>query len=133
MSDEDSAAKTELHRSFVLRVVAAAAGMVSTFLLTVIVVRTLDSKDTAAFFAVLAALSIGPLVGRLGLGPNVVRLIPSESDPGKKRAIAGAHLRSTIFLTLPTAPLIALAATAGLIGHGDFLPAVALTTVIIVI
>jgi O-antigen/teichoic acid export membrane protein len=133
LNTEHAAAKTELHRSFILRVLAAAAGMVATFLLTVIVVRTLDGKDTAAFFAILAALAIGPLVGRLGLGPNVVRLIPSEPDAGKKRIIAGTHLRSTILLTLPTAPIIALAATAGLIGHGDFLPALLLTTAIITI
>lgn len=77
VSSEDADAKRELRHSFTLRVGAAAAGMVSTFLLTVIVVRTLNPLDTAAFFAVLAALSIGSVVGRLGLGPNVIRLIPS--------------------------------------------------------
>lgn len=126
-------ATAELKRSFSWRVVAAAAGMISTFLLTVIVVRTLDSKDAAGFFAILAALSIGPLVGRLGLGPNVVRLIPAESDHDKRRIIAGTHLRATAFLTLPTAPFVAFFATAGLIGHGDFVPSFLLTTAIIVI
>jgi O-antigen/teichoic acid export membrane protein len=67
------------------------------------------------------------------LGPNVVRLIPSEPDPKKKRIIAGTHLRAVILLTLPTAPVIALFATIGLIGHGDFVLAFALTTTMIVI
>lgn len=133
MSTDQSSARTELRRSFSLRVVAAAAGMISTFLLTVIVVRTLDARDTASFFAILAALAIGPLIGRLGLGPNVIRLIPTESDPAKKRVIAGTHLRATVLMTLPSAPVVALAATAGLIGHGDFIPALLLTSTIITI
>lgn len=123
----------ELKRSFLWRVVAAAAGMISTFLLTVIVVRSLDDKDAAGFFAILAALSIGPLVGRLGLGPNVVRLIPAEPDHARRRIIAGTHLRATALLTLPSAPVVAFFATAGLIGHGDFIAAFLLTTAIIVI
>lgn len=126
-------ATAELKRSFSWRVVAAAAGMISTFLLTVIVVRTLDDKDAAGFFAILAALSIGPLIGRLGLGPNAVRLIPAEQDHAKRRIIAGTHLRATALLTLPSAPVVSFFATAGLIGHGDFTPAFLLTTVIIVI
>lgn len=133
MSTDQSRARVELRRSFTLRVAAAALGMVSTFLLTVVVVRSLDSRDTAAFFAILAALAIGPMVGRLGLGPNVIRLIPSEPDQHEKRRIASTHLMATVLMSLPAAPLVAFAATAGLIGHGDFLPALILTAVIITI
>lgn len=131
VNPDQGGAHGELRRSFTLRVVAAAAGMVATFLLTVIVVRTLDSRDTAAFFAFLAALSIGPMIGRLGLGPNLIRLIPSESDEAKKREIAGTHLLATVLMSFPTAPFVAFATTASLIGHGDFVPTLVLTSVII--
>ncbi len=133
MSDDHADAKRELRHSFSLRVVAAGVGMVATFLLTVIVVRSLDPRDTAAFFAILAALQIGSIVGRLGLGPNVIRLIPSEPDPQKRRIIAGTHLRATVLLTIVSAPVIALCATVGLIGHGDFIPCLVMTTVMIAI
>jgi O-antigen/teichoic acid export membrane protein len=124
---------TELLRSFWWRVAAAAAGMGSTFALTVIAVRTLDHEEAAGFFAILAALGIGPSIGRLGLGPNVIRLIPAEPDREQRRVIAGTHLRVTALLTLSTAPIVAAVATAGLIGHGNFLAAFLLTSAIIVI
>jgi O-antigen/teichoic acid export membrane protein len=130
---ESTGAKAELRRSFVLRVGAAAAGTISTFLLTVIVVRTLDARDTAAFFAILAALPIGSIVGRLGLGQNVVRLIPAEPTVEGRRIVAGTHLQATVVLTLPTAPLIAVCATVGLIGHGDFPTALLLTSAMIML
>lgn len=133
MPNEHDDAKRELRHSFALRVTAAAGGMISTFLLTVIVVRTLDPRDTAAFFAILAALSIGSSVGRLGLGPNVIRLIPAEDDHEAKRVIAGTHLRATVLLTLLSAPVVSLGATVGLIGHGDFVLCFVLTTVMITI
>ncbi|BBZ79849.1 hypothetical protein MANY_51860 [Mycolicibacterium anyangense] len=123
----------ELKQSFSLRAVAAAVGMVCTFMLTVIVVRTLDHRDAASFFAILAALSIGPLIGRLGLGQNVTRLIPAEQNNDKRRVIAGTHLRATALLTIPSAPVVAFFATAGLVGHGDFLLAYLLTSAVIII
>ncbi|MBI3225694.1 MAG: lipopolysaccharide biosynthesis protein [Mycolicibacterium cosmeticum] len=133
MSADHNGAKSELRRSFSSRVLAAAVGMVATFLLTVIVVRFLNTRDAAAFFGVLAALPIGSIVGRVGLGNNVVRLIPSEPDPERKRIIAGTHLRATFLMTLPTAPIIALCATAGLIGHSNFVPALLLTSLMVLI
>ncbi len=133
MNAESTGAKAELRRSFVLRVGAAGAGIVSTFLLTVIVVRTLDARDAAAFFAILAALPIGSIVGRLGLGQNVVRLIPAEPTVAGRRIVAGTHLQATVLLTLPTAPIIAVCATVGLIGHGDFLEAFVLTSAMIML
>lgn len=130
---ESSGAKAELRRSFVLRVGAAGAGIVSTFLLTVIVVRTLDARDAATFFAILAALPIGSIVGRVGLGQNVVRLIPAESSAEGRRIVAGTHLQATVLLTLPTAPVIAVCATVGLMGHGDFVVALLLTSAMIML
>lgn len=133
MTADHHGAKSELRRSFSTRVLAAAVGMVATFLLTVIVVRFLNTRDAAAFFGVLAALPIGSIVGRMGLGNNVVRLIPSEPDLQLKRIIAGTHLRATFLMTLPTAPIIAFAATAGLIGQANFVPALLLTTLMVLI
>jgi O-antigen/teichoic acid export membrane protein len=133
MNAESTEAKAELRRSFALRVGAAGAGIISTFLLTVIVVRTLDARDTAAFFAILAALPIGSIVGRLGLGQNVVRLIPAEPTIAGRRIVAGTHLQATVLATLPTAPIIAVCATVGLIGHGDFPEALLLTTAMIIL
>jgi O-antigen/teichoic acid export membrane protein len=133
VSGDHADAKRELRHSFSLRVAAAGVGMIATFLLTVIVVRSLDPRDTAAFFAILAALQIGSVVGRLGLGPNVIRLIPSEPDAHNRKVIAGTHLRATVLLTIVSAPVIAACATVGLIGHGDFIPCLALTTAMIAI
>lgn len=133
MTSSHSKAKAELRHSFVLRVGAAAVGTVATFLLTVVVVRSLDARDTATFFAILAGLSIGSIVGRLGLGPNAIRLIPSEPNPENRRLIAGAHLRATVLLTLVSAPVVALCATWGLVGHGNFVPALLLTAAVIII
>jgi O-antigen/teichoic acid export membrane protein len=133
VSDDHAGAKTELRRSFTLRVLAAIAGTVSTFALTIIVVRTLDARDTAAFFAILAALAIGSIVGKLGLGPNVIRLIPAEEDAQQRKVIAGTHLKAVIALTAPTAPIVAFCATFGLIGHGNFIPVLVLTASIIML
>jgi O-antigen/teichoic acid export membrane protein len=133
MNAESTGAKAELRRSFSLRVGAAGLGTISTFLLTVIVVRTLDARDVATFFAILAALPIGSIVGRLGLGQNVVRLIPAEPTVEGRRIVAGTHLQATVLLTLPTAPLIAVCATLGLIGHGDFVEVLLLTSAMIML
>lgn len=112
---------------------AAAGGMVAALLLTVITVRELDPQEAASFFAILAGLAIGPLVGRLGLGPNVIRLVAAESDLENRRQIAGSHLWSTFLLSCLSAPVIALVACNGLIGHANFLPALVMTTLLIAI
>jgi O-antigen/teichoic acid export membrane protein len=103
------------------RIVAAAGGMAASFLLSVIVVRTLAPRDAATFFAILAALSIGPLIGRLGLGANVIRLMPAEPDTQKRRQIAGTHLLAAVVLSSVSAPVIGVFGCIGLIGHSNFL------------
>lgn len=122
----------EIRRSFGWRMVAAALGMASAFLLTVIIVRTLDTREAATFFAIVAALSIGPMVGRLGLGPNVIRLIPGEADANARRRIAGTHLQATFLLSCASAPVIAFVGCNGLIGLSNFVPAFVLTTLLII-
>lgn len=129
----DSSAKLELRRSFLWRFVAAAGGMASTLLLTVVAVRTLDSHEAATFFAVLAALSFGSKIGCLGMGPNVIRLVASEADPIASRRIAGTHLQAAFLLSCLSAPVIAFIGCNGLLGDSVFLPAFGITTAIIVI
>jgi len=124
----------ELRRSVGLRTAAAAAGLLSTFLLTVVGVRVLDPGDAAVLLSVLAALSIGPLLGRLGLGPNLIRLLPTEPDPTRRRDIAGAHLRATGLLSVLSAPVVAVVATVGSAGRGDtYVPVLLLTAALIVL
>jgi O-antigen/teichoic acid export membrane protein len=124
----------EVRRSFGWRTGAAVAGLLSTFLLTVVAVRTLPPAEAAVLLAILAALSIGPLLGRLGLGPNVIRLLPAETDPTRRRAVAAVHLRATALLSASTAPVVAVIATIGLLPpDGRYLPVVALTVVLIVV
>jgi O-antigen/teichoic acid export membrane protein len=129
----DLKAKLELRSSFLWRVGAAAGGMVSTLLLTVVAVRTLNHQEAATFFAILAALSFGSKIGCLGMGPNVVRLVAAQPDAAERRKTAGTHLRATFLLSCLTAPVIAFIGCNGLFGHGNFLPALVMTTVLIVI
>ena len=58
----------EVRRSFGLRMVVAVLGLVATLLTSVVAVRTLDARAAAGFLAILGALMLGPMVGRLGLG-----------------------------------------------------------------
>jgi O-antigen/teichoic acid export membrane protein len=129
----NASANVELRRSFMWRTLAAAAGMASTLLLTVVIVRTLDPHEAATFFAVLVALSFGSMIGCLGMGPNVIRLMAAEPDPVDRRKIAGTHLQATFLLSCLSAPFIALVSCNGLLGHSIFLPACVLTTFLIVI
>lgn len=132
MTTAVGAATSEMRRSFGWRTAAAAGGLLSTLLLTVVVYRMLDARDAAVFFAILAALSIGPLVGRLGLGPNVIRLVAAEPSPPRRRAIASSHLTATGVLSVVSAPVIAVLATWALRDSPHYWPVVFLTTAAIV-
>jgi O-antigen/teichoic acid export membrane protein len=129
----DATANVELRRSFAWRTFAAAAGMASTFLLSVIIVRSLDLHEAAAFFAILASVSFGPLIGRLGLGHNVIRLMRAEPAAEVRRQIAATHLFATMLLTSVSAPVIALIGCHALLGHDNFWPVFVLTTVLIAV
>lgn len=123
----------ELRRSIGLRGLAAVGGLVATFFTTVVAVRALEPREAATMLAVLAALMLGPMVGRLGLGQNVLRTLSSEADPAAARRLAGAHLRMATASAAVSSPLVALAATAGLIGRPDFWPVAALTALLVVL
>lgn len=132
MTATSEAAHSELRRSFGWRTIAAVAGLLSTFALTIVVYRSLQPRDAAVFFAILAALSIGPLLGRLGLGVNAMRLVAAEPDPHRRRDIASSNLRATCLLSVLTAPIVAIVATWGLRGVEHYVPVVVLTVVLIV-
>ncbi|WP_284232563.1 lipopolysaccharide biosynthesis protein [Mycobacterium antarcticum] len=129
----DEGANSEVRRSFGWRAFAAVGGMATTFLLSVIVVRSLDLQEAAAFFAILASISLGPLVGRLGLGYNVIRLMGAESDALRRRQIAATHLHATALLSVLSAPFIALIGCVALIGHSDFVPVMVMTALLIAV
>ncbi|SKX55822.1 polysaccharide biosynthesis protein [Mycobacteroides abscessus subsp. abscessus] len=124
---------TEVRRSFSLRFVAAGAGLLCTFLMTIVAYRALDARQAAVFFAILAALSIGPMVGRLGLGPNVIRLLPAAKTADEAKQIASDHLRATAVLSLITAPFIGLIATWPLRGDSQYWPVLLLTVAVVVV
>ncbi|KUI39752.1 teichoic acid transporter [Mycobacterium sp. GA-2829] len=131
-TSQDRAAHSELRRSFGWRTAAAAGGLLSTLVLTVIAYRALDARDAAAFFAILAALSIGPLMGRLGLGPNVIRLMAAEGHPVRRRAIASSHLGATALLSTVSAPVVAVIATWSLRGQAHYVAVLTLAATAIV-
>jgi O-antigen/teichoic acid export membrane protein len=129
----EAPANVELRRSFAWRTFAAAAGMASTFLLSVIIVRSLDLHEAAAFFAILASVSFGPLIGRLGLGHNVIRLMRAEPASEVRRQIAATHLFATMILSSVSAPVVALIGCHALLGHSNFWPVFVLTTLLIAV
>ncbi|MCZ8379294.1 lipopolysaccharide biosynthesis protein [Mycobacterium sp. CPCC 205372] len=130
LSDRRSAGG-EFRHSFGWRVLTAGGGMAASFALTVLVVRGLPDRDAATFFAILAALAIGPLIGRFGLGTNVIRLVPAESDPAVRRQIAGTHLLAVVIASSVSAPVIAIFGCNALIGHEGFVPVFILATLLV--
>lgn len=102
----------EVRRSFYLRVVVALLGLAATFLTSVLAVRSLDARSATAFLAILGALMLGPMVGRLGLGQSAIRSIAASRSGDETAAHVVAHVRAVGLLTLLTAPLIAWLATA---------------------
>lgn len=126
-------ARRELRRSFSLRVLTAVGGLLSTFVTLGLVSRYLSAEDAAVYLGVLAALMLGPMLGRFGLGQNVLRTIGQESDLGRRRHVAGTHLRIALFLTALTAPFVAVITTIRLAGDGGRFVVVAALTASLVI
>ena len=101
----------EVRRSFGLRMVVAVLGLVATLLTSVVAVRTLDARSATGFLAVLGALMLGPMFGRLGLGQNAIRTIAAATTPAEVAAQVLAHLRAVALLSVVTAPVVAWVAT----------------------
>lgn len=102
----------EVRRSLGLRMVAAVLGLVATFLTSVLAVRTLDARSATGFLAVLGALMLGPMVGRLGLGQSAIRSISAAASPAGVAEQVVVHLRAVAVLSVLTAPVVAWLATA---------------------
>jgi O-antigen/teichoic acid export membrane protein len=124
---------SELRRSFLLRVGTAVGGLLSTFLTTIVAVRALPKADAAAFLGILAALMLGPMLGRFGLGQNVLRTLGAEHDLSVRRRSAGTHLRISLVFAAVTAPAVAVAATVALLGQASFWPVTLVTAALIVL
>ncbi len=107
------------------------AGLVATLLTTVVAVRGLDNRSAAAFLAILAALMLGPMFGKLGLGQNVVRTIGSQDAETRRRTVT-AHLGAALLLSVLSSPIVAGIATLGLVGEPGHAAVLALTSVILV-
>ncbi|MFQ1003247.1 lipopolysaccharide biosynthesis protein [Modestobacter sp. SSW1-42] len=101
----------EVRRSFALRMAVAVLGLLATLLTSVLAVRTLDARSATGFLAILGALMLGPLFGRLGLGQNAIRTIAAATTPAEVSAQVLAHLRAVALLSLVTAPFVAWVAT----------------------
>jgi len=101
----------EVRRSFALRMAVAVLGLLATLLTSVLAVRTLDDRSATGFLAVLGALMLGPMFGRLGLGQNAIRTIAAATTPAEVAAQVLAHLRAVALLSLVTSPLVAWVAT----------------------
>ena len=101
----------EVRRSFGLRMAVAVLGLLATLLTSVLAVRTLDDRSATGFLAILGALMLGPLFGRLGLGQNAIRTIAAAATPAEVAAQVLAHLRAVALLSLVTAPFVAWVAT----------------------
>lgn len=126
-------ARAEVRRSFGWRAPTAIGGLLATFLVTVVAVRALGALDSAVFLSALVALNFGPMLGRLGLGQNVLRLIPGQPDAAERRKVAGVHLLATILLASVTAPIVAFVAAAGALGGPDHLMIIVLIVALVVL
>ena len=107
-----AAEAAEVRRSFGLRMAVAVLGLLATFLTSVLAVRTLDGRSATGFLAVLGALMLGPMIGRLGLGQSAIRAVAAALSPAESADAVVAHLRAVAALSLVSAPLVAWLATA---------------------
>ncbi len=127
-----AAGRSELGSSFALRALTAVGGVGATLLTTVVAVRQLDPREAAAFLAVLAGLMLGPMIGKMGLGQNVIRLVAAHGQGDHRRAVIGAHLRISALLAVASAPVIAVLSTASVAGSASHGTVLVLVTVLLV-
>jgi O-antigen/teichoic acid export membrane protein len=115
---------SELRRSLSWRLLVAAVGTVATFALTTVVARTLPPAEVTVFYALLAALMIGPILGRFGLNQWAVRDLASvrtRQELGAAVALGRHHTRSAAIPAALAAPVISLLFIAG-VSHGRINP-----------
>ncbi len=106
-------AAREVRRSFGLRISVALLGLLAAFAMTVLAVRTLSASEATTFLAILAALMVGPMLGRLGLGQSLIRVLAGARSSDVASAQIKGHLRATVLLSLVSAPVVAWLAALG--------------------
>ncbi len=102
--------EAEFGRSFSWRLVLAPLGTAATFGLTGIATRTMEPADVTILYAVLAALMIGPILGRFGLNQWAVRdlaAMRTSQDPATVAGLARRFAATAVLPAVLTAPLVA--------------------------
>ncbi len=115
-----------------MRTVAAFVGLLASFALTVLAVRRLDDPGSATFLSILAAMMIGPLIGRFGLGTRSMQLL-SEETGRPDEAVVGLHVWTTAAVTALVALPVALVSTIPLAGRSSRWPVVAVAAGLVVV
>ena len=130
----DPPTSAEFGRSLSWRLLVAPIGTVATFTLTAIAARTLSPGDVTIFYALLAALMIGPILGRFGLNQWAVKDLASlrtREDIAAAVALGRRYVISVVGPASVAAPLISVLFISG-ISHGRLdLGLVVLATVIL--
>ncbi len=124
----------EFRRSFVRRILVAPVGTVATFALTAIAARTLGSAELTIFYALLAALTIGPILGRFGLNQRAVRDLAAartRDDLEVAASLARRHVRSALLPQLVAAPVISVLFIAGAASGGIDVGLAVLATIVL--
>ena len=89
----------EFDTSFRWRLLLSAAGITASFSLTVFAARTFGAAELSAFYVVLSALAIGPVLGRFGYGTHIVQRLGelrATADFDIAVAAGRAAVRSTL-------------------------------------
>lgn len=123
----------ELKRSYLLRFMTAGLGLLGTFSVTVLVVRVLPPREASTYFGVLAALFLGPMIGRLGLGQSAIRELSDDHHEHRGSRVASRSIWATAGLSVVTAPFVAWLATVGLAGRPERGAVVGLVALMIVL
>lgn len=130
----DAPTSAEFGRSLSWRLLAAPIGTVATFGLTTIVTRTLPPAEVTVSYTLLAALMIGPILGRFGLNQWAVRdLAALRTNEDLATAVTAAR-RLAVAVVGPAAiaaPLISVVFVAGIWGGNLDLELALLATVIL--
>ncbi|MEL7155972.1 MAG: glycosyltransferase, partial [Actinomycetota bacterium] len=130
----DAPTPAEFGRSLSWRLLAAPIGTVATFALTTIIARTLGPAEVTVSYTLLAALMIGPILGRFGLNQWAVRdLAALRTNEDLATAVVAAR-RLAIAVVGPAAiaaPLISVVFVAGIWGGNLDVELALLATVIL--
>ena len=101
----------EARSSFGWRLVVSVAGLSASLLLSVIIVRRLPPADVTAFFLLMTALMVAPVLGRLGIGTHAVREVSATRGTGDLPTairLAEKLLQKTVLPAIACAAVLAV-------------------------